>query len=128
MSIDMRGYFAFATNANFTWLDSRLAEGWTIQQTGISKNHDWDAMKKRLDEADAGWLLLGGITPGGEFRLYSSEQRFRLEQQWTAIYFAPPTVRAPKANGSRSAGTTLTGPVGRADVEALADGPVKERG
>ncbi|MGE3928465.1 MAG: NAD-binding protein [Lautropia sp.] len=115
MSIDMRGYFAFGPSASFALLHSRLAEGWTIQSTGISKSHDWEALKTRLDEAAPDWLLLGGITPKGAFRLYSKEQRFRLEPNWTAIYFAPPTIRAPKSNSSKSSESDEAGPGGGLD-------------
>lgn len=42
----------------------------------------------RAGEPGRDWLLLGGIAPGGESRLSSKEQRFKLEEGWTALYFA----------------------------------------
>ena len=105
LAIDMRGYFAFASNANYGFLQERMTAGWTIQHTRISEAHGWEVMKSRLDELDPEWLLLGGITPKGDFRLYSSEQRFKVENGWTALYFAPPTQRGPKAaNGKNGDG------------------------
>lgn len=96
LSIDSRGYFAFARDASSTLLATRVAEGWAILNTRLTESHGWDAFKRRLDESDPDWLLLGGISPKGVFRLYSPEQRFRLEADWTAIYFAPPAGRALK--------------------------------
>ena len=99
LSIDTRGYFAFSQEANFTLLERRLAEGWTIQQTKVSEQHRWADMKDRLDAVDPEWLFLGGITPKGEFRLYSHEHRFKVEPDWTAIYFAAPTERSRRGSG-----------------------------
>ena len=101
MSIDMRGYFAFSSTANYTLLHVRLAEGWAVQSTRLSESHGWNELEARLKELSPDWLLLGGITPRGAFRLYSQEQPFRPEADWTAIYFAPPTPRAPKSSGAR---------------------------
>ncbi|MFV0680455.1 cation:proton antiporter [Ottowia sp.] len=106
LSIDMRGYFAFSPEANFTLLNRRIAEGWAIQYTKVSEQHRWTTMKERLDASAADWLLLGGITPKGEFRLYSQEHRFKVEPDWTAIYFAPPTARVRRANADDEAVTT----------------------
>lgn len=128
LSIDMRGYFAFAREANYTLLQARLAEGWNIQTTRISKSHGWEEMKKRLDEVDPEWLLLGGITPKGLFRLYSQEQRFKLEPDWTAIYFAPPTARAPRnakavADAAASEAVSAAGGAPPATAAPATDGP-----
>ncbi len=101
MSIDMRGYFAFSSTASYTLLHVRLAEGWAVQSTRLSESHGWTELEARLKELSPDWLLLGGITPRGAFRLYSPEQRFRPEADWTVIYFAPPTPRAPKSSGAR---------------------------
>lgn len=102
-SIDTRGYFAFAKEANFTLLERRVAEGWAIQHTKVSEQHRWAEMKERLDAVDPDWLLLAGITPKGEFRLYSQEHRFKVEPDWIAIYFAPPTERTRRGNGEAEA-------------------------
>ncbi len=49
-----------------------------------------------MGEPGQDWLLLGGVSPGGAFRLYSKEQRFKLEAGWTVVYFAP----APATNAA----------------------------
>lgn len=103
MSIDVRGYFAFGQDANYTLLNERIAEGWAIQYTKVSEQHGWTAMKERLDAVDPSWLFLGGISPKGQFRLYSQEQRFKVEADWTAIYFAPPTTRVRRASADGEA-------------------------
>ena len=99
LSIDQRGYYAFAREARFDVLAEHVAAGWSIQSTKISKSHGWSELNDRLDAASPDWLLLGGITPKGQFRIYSPEQRFKLEPDWTAIYFAPNdrTPTSPKA-------------------------------
>jgi CPA1 family monovalent cation:H+ antiporter len=117
LSIDMRGYFAFDAQANFTLLNRRIAEGWAIQQTKVSEQHRWAAMKERLDATDPEWMFLGGVTPKGEFRLYSQENRFKVEPDWTALYFAPPTVRTRHAEGENSANSA---PVALPAAEVLA--------
>lgn len=89
LSIDQRGYYAFAREASFAVLAERLADGWTVQSTNISASHGWNELRERLDKLSPDWLLLGAVTPKGQFRLYSPEQRFRLEADWVAIYFAP---------------------------------------
>lgn len=89
LSIDQRGYYAFALEARQELLAERVAAGWVIQSTKISKSHGWAELSQRLDELSSDWLLLAGITPKGEFRVYSPEQRFKLDTDWIAIYFAP---------------------------------------
>lgn len=89
LPIELRGYFAFSQQATYSVLQQRVDEGWAIQATRISETHGWDALRERLNALDEHWLLLGGLTPKGLFRLYSQEQRFKLEPGWTAIYFAP---------------------------------------
>ena len=46
-------------------------------------------MGARLGQSGSDWLLLGGVSPTGAFRLYSKEQKFKLEAGWTALVFAP---------------------------------------
>ena len=62
-----------------------LREGWTVQTTKLSANYGFAELKQRQGELGSEWLLLGGISPAGAFRLYSDEQRFKLEAGWTVI-------------------------------------------
>lgn len=89
LTLQQRGHIAFDSSAGFEMLHRRLDEGWTVQSTSLREGFDFGQFKGRLGELGRDWLLLGGITPVGEFRLYSHEQRFRLESGWTALYFAP---------------------------------------
>ena len=98
-------------------LNRRIAEGWAIQQTKVSEQHRWAAMKERLDATDPEWMFLGGVTPKGEFRLYSQENRFKVEPDWTALYFAPPTVRTRHAEGDNG---TISAPAALPAAEVLA--------
>ena len=97
LTLQKRGYFAFHPEASYELLHRRLDEGWTVQSTRLSALHGWDEFKARLDAASTDWLLLGGVSPGGMLRLYSREQRFKLEAGWTALCFAP----APPAEPER---------------------------
>lgn len=92
LTLQQRGYVAFAPGANFEVLHKRLGDGWIVQSTRLSETFDMDQLKQRLGTPDGGWLLLGAIMPDGGFRLYSEEQPFAPEADWTVLYFAP----APK--------------------------------
>lgn len=89
MTLQQRGHLAFDPSASYLVLDQRLQEGWTVQSTKLSASHGWAHAKARLGEHGDDWLLLGGISSGGQLRLYSLEQRFKLDAGWTMIYFAP---------------------------------------
>jgi NhaP-type Na+/H+ or K+/H+ antiporter len=90
MQLQQRGYFAFDPAATYDLLRQRLDQGWSIQASKLTRSHGWSELAARLGEAGQDWLLLGGVSPSGAFRLYSKEQRFKLETGWTALFFAPP--------------------------------------
>jgi CPA1 family monovalent cation:H+ antiporter len=99
LSLQQRGYIAFAAGADFEMLRERQGEGWKIQTTTLSESYDLDKMTQRLGEPGSEWLLLAAITPDGAFRLYSGEQPFTPDVGWTVLYFAPPTKRESKDMG-----------------------------
>ena len=99
LSLQQRGYIAFAAGADFETLHQRLIDGWKIQTSRLSESYDLEQMKKRLGEPLNEWLLLGAVTPEGAFRMYSGEQTFKPEAGWTVLYFAPPTKREGKVKG-----------------------------
>ncbi|MEO8281554.1 MAG: sodium:proton antiporter [Ideonella sp.] len=103
LTLQQRGYFAFGPEATFELLHQRLTEGWKVQTTKLSKSYGWSEFSSRQGELGTAWLLLGGVSASGMLRLYSSEQRFKLEAGWTAIYFAPEVLREGKANASEAA-------------------------
>lgn len=86
-----RGFFAFDRSATFDKLADCLAQGWTVQASKLTKNHGWSELSTRLGEQGSDWVLLGGVSPTGAFRLFSKEQKFKLEPGWTALCFAPQT-------------------------------------
>jgi CPA1 family monovalent cation:H+ antiporter len=88
LTLQQRGYFAFDMDAGYDTLHQHLSDGWTVQSTTLSPAFGWAELKGRLGEPGKDWQLLGGIAPDGTFRLYSGEQRFKLEAGWKAIYFA----------------------------------------
>lgn len=89
LTLQRRGYFAFDPGANFEVLHQRLEEGWTVQTRKLGASFGWAGFKQRMGEPGKDWLLLGGVTPAGLFRLYSTEQPFKLEAGWTVVCFAP---------------------------------------
>jgi len=91
--LQTRGYFAFNDEATIHALNGRLQEGWSIQTSNLTYAWGWNEFSERLGALGKDWWLLGGIAPGGAFRIYSSEQPFKLDAGWTAIYFAPPRER-----------------------------------
>ncbi len=101
LTLQQRGYFAFDREANFDALQRLLSAGWTIQTTRLSRNYGWSEFAERMGEPGIDWLLLGGVSPSGVLRLYSSEQRFKLEPGWTAIYFAPVAPREARSGEPR---------------------------
>jgi NhaP-type Na+/H+ or K+/H+ antiporter len=99
LTLQQRGFFAFDPGASFELLSRKLDEGWEVQATKLTKTYGWAEFSGRLGTPGEDWLLLGGVSPSGAFRLYSKEQRFKLEAGWTALYYAPipGKGRAPEA-------------------------------
>ena len=108
LTLQQRGYFAFGEEANFDLLNDKLAEGWALATTKFKKERGYDELAERLGARGTDWLLLGGVSPEGALRLFSTEQRFKLTQGWTAIYFAPASKVAknePVADSTAQAAT-----------------------
>ena len=89
LQLQQRGFFAFDPNATCGMLSERLAQGWTVLASKLTKNHGFSELATRLGEQGTDWVLLGGVSSTGAFRLYSKEQKFKLEAGWTALCFAP---------------------------------------
>lgn len=89
LTLQQRGYIAFAPEANFETLHRHLDDGWIVQSTRLSDTYDMGQFRQRLGTPADDWLLLGAVTPDGEFRLYSEEQAFEPEAGWNVLYFAP---------------------------------------
>ena len=89
LTLQQRGYIAFAPDADFETLHQRLDDGWTIQTTRLSEAYGLDQLTERLGESGQDWLLLAGVSPGGSLRLYSREQSFTPKAGWLLFYFAP---------------------------------------
>ena len=90
--LQQHGYFAFHEEATWHALDARLLEGWTVQTTNLAKSYGWAELTERMGEVGKDWWLVGGVSPAGAFRIYSSEQAFKANAGWTVICFAPPAV------------------------------------
>lgn len=89
LSLQQRGYFAFHEEATYHALDAWLQEGWTVQTTNLTKSYGWTELTERMGEVGKDWWLVGGVSPAGLFRIYSSEQAFKADAGWTVICFAP---------------------------------------
>lgn len=89
MTLQQRGYLAFGASSNFDTLQQRLDSGWTIQVTKLTESYDLNKVKERLGAAGHDWLIIGGVSPSGEFCLFSTEQRITPGVGWKLLYFAP---------------------------------------
>jgi CPA1 family monovalent cation:H+ antiporter len=101
LTIQQRGYVAFDPEVTYERLHQWLDSGWEVQATKLTKEHGWAQLSTRLGEQGQDWLLLGGVSPAGGLRLYSQEQRFKLDNQWTVLFFAPPPAKATDAKANR---------------------------
>ena len=112
LTLQQRGYFAFDPGASFERLDGYLAEGWAIGTRKLTASHGYDEFADGRGERGETWFLLGAVTPDGLLRLFSTEQSFRLEAGWTAVYFAPPAeaAAAPSSSSSTPAGAPVPAP------------------
>lgn len=89
LTLQQRGYVAFAPGADFETLHTRLEAGWMVQSTRLTETYRMDQLSQRLGTPGSDWLLLGAVAADGEFRLHSQEQPFKPERNWTVLYFAP---------------------------------------
>ena len=103
LTLQQRGYFAFDPGASFDLLELHLAEGWSIGTRKLTDSHGWDEFAEGRGERGEAWFLLGAVTPDGLLRIYSTEQRFKLEAGWTALYFGPPVPAAPQPSAASAA-------------------------
>lgn len=103
LTLQQRGYFAFDPGASFETLAQHMAAGWAIGTRKLTDAHGWDELADGRGERGKDWFLLGAVTPDQLLRLYSTEQKFKLEAGWTALYLAPPGDAAASANTAPSA-------------------------
>lgn len=98
VALQQRGYYAFHQEASFHALNANLQEGWTVQSTRLTKTYAWAEFTERMGgKVGEDWWMLGGVSPVGQFRVYSSEQPFKAEAGWTVIFFAPSAAFAASA-------------------------------
>ncbi|NJB66846.1 CPA1 family monovalent cation:H+ antiporter [Desulfobaculum xiamenense] len=95
--VQQRGHTAFDERATFEALHQYLDAGWTIRAVGLRQKDDFALLSESLGVAGRDWFLLGGVSPSGQFRLYSRELAFNPDAGWTLLIFAPE--RAPRAQG-----------------------------
>ena len=89
LTLQQRGHIAFDHAATFELLSQRVEEGWMIQSSRLTEIHNFSEVEKRLGLCGKDWFLLAGLNPKGLFKLFSSEQSFVPETDWTLIIFAP---------------------------------------
>jgi NhaP-type Na+/H+ or K+/H+ antiporter len=87
-----RGQVAFDASATLESLLARLDEGWRIETARIGGGDDLQALTARWGEPDRGWQLIGGRSPGGEFRLDEADRPLAIGTGWTVLVFAPSAV------------------------------------
>jgi NhaP-type Na+/H+ or K+/H+ antiporter len=89
LALQRRGHIAFHPVASFETLHDRLDSGWAIQVARLAEPDDLEALERRLGKEGRDWLLLAGLSPGGEFRLHASDHAVLPRVGWTIVYFAP---------------------------------------
>jgi NhaP-type Na+/H+ or K+/H+ antiporter len=103
-----RGQVAFDASATLESLLARLDEGWRIETARIGGGDDLQALTARWGEPDRGWQLIGGRSPGGEFRLDEADRPLAIGTGWTVLVFAPSAVAGDPV-GDRPATLTAAG-------------------
>ncbi|MDH6594130.1 transcriptional regulator with XRE-family HTH domain [Variovorax sp. TBS-050B] len=104
LSLQQRGYLAFHEGVTYAALEARLEAGWTIQATNLTRAYGWAELTERMGKPGEDWWLIGGVSPGGAFRIYSSEQPFKADAGWTVICFAPQERQAAADHPSAARG------------------------
>ncbi len=89
MTLQQRGYIAFDEASDLETLLRRLDDGWTMRTVQPSADADVDTLEERWGTLGHDWSLLAAISPDGEFRLYSNERPFVLNDGWTLVVFVP---------------------------------------
>jgi NhaP-type Na+/H+ or K+/H+ antiporter len=120
LTLQQRGYFAFDPGASFERLDDYLRNGWVFGNRKLTATHGWDEFSEGRGARGEDWFLLGGVAPDGLLRIFSTEQSFKLEDGWTALYFAPPLPPPPSKTSSEEAASDNDGPVVQVGKEAVA--------
>ncbi len=115
LTVKQRGHYAFDPSATYDMLRDRLEAGWEVQSTKLTKTHGWSELATHMGELGTDWLLLGGVSPSGAFRLYSMEQRFKLDTDWTVLFFGQVPVKLPKGEAVTDAGIEEPPPVAPSD-------------
>jgi len=102
LTADQRGHVAFGEAIDYTWLQARLDDGWTIRRTGLTEDFTLDDLQARHGEPGQDWVLLGGITPDGQPRLYSAELPFEPGPGWQVLWFAPDSAPDQSTSSGRT--------------------------
>jgi NhaP-type Na+/H+ or K+/H+ antiporter len=84
-----RGHVAFDASATLESLLARLEQGWRVESARLGDGVDLRSLVARWGEPGHGWQLLGGRSPGGEFRLDEADRPLSIGTGWTVLAFAP---------------------------------------
>lgn len=88
LTLQQRGYFAFEPPTDFETLHEKLNEGWRVHSTTLTEDFDMEMLQIKLGKIGTDWVLIGSLSPKKELQLYSGEQPFSTDKNWTIIYFA----------------------------------------
>ena len=89
LTAQQRGHVAFDAAATLESLLTRRNDGWRIEAAPLGDGKDVQDLATRWGAKGGGWLLLGGRSPAGEFRLDEANRQLALGSGWTALVFAP---------------------------------------
>lgn len=87
LPLQRRGHYAFDRVSDFYVLHGRVRSDWEVWVTSVTEQQDASALAARLGEPSEDWMLLGGISPAGAFRLHSVTHPVALKPGWKAVVF-----------------------------------------
>ncbi len=121
LPLQRRGHFAFDRSSDFYVLHGRVRDDWQVWITSITDEHAPEDLAARLGTEGEEWMLLGAITPAGQFRLHSRTHAVTLKSGWDAIVFAPRERIPDRDEETAAAIDTLAETMSNDDVPAHAD-------
>uniref|UniRef100_UPI0025E94B14 hypothetical protein n=1 Tax=Demequina sp. TaxID=2050685 RepID=UPI0025E94B14 len=89
LAFDRRAAYAFDGRAGLAYLDARLAEGWRVRATPLTKEYGWRELAASLGGRGMEAVPIGAVDASGRFRVFARSQAFVPARGSTMVYLAP---------------------------------------